>query len=345
MTTTNMVDARRQLPALLLALLAALAVLVAVPTPAEAAETDQEHELARLINDERRASGLPELQLQSQLTTIAREWSAQMAQDNELYHRPDLGTRVQGDWTGLAENVGYGGSISRLHTAFMESSGHAKNVRGNYDQVGIGVVVSGSRIWVTVNFGRGQIDGTTYAVPAATRQTVSAFSDVYVDAVHAPGIVALQEAGIVQGKDGRFEPGATITRAQMATYVVAALGLTADGASTYRDVASDNVHTRSIDAVTEAGIMGACGNDRFCPTATVTRAEMAQILTDAFGLSTSIVWQFADVASGSELSRDVSAIAQAGITEGCAQADSFCPGDAVTRGQMATFFARALGLI
>lgn len=328
-----------------LLLLVAVALLPAVPGTAVAAETTSEHELARLINAERRASGLNELKLQSQLTTIAREWSAQMASENSLYHRPDLGTRVQGDWRGLAENVGYGPSISRLHTAFMESAGHAKNVRGDWTVVGIGVVTSGSTIWVTVNFGRGQIDGTSSPVPDEPRQTLTVFVDVYADAVHAPGIQAMYDAGIVQGKDGRFSPGATITRAQMATYVVNALGLDGSGRASYSDVASGNVHTGSIAAVTEAGIMGACSTGRFCPTDQVTRAEMAQILTDAFDLPTGGAWSFADVPAGSNLADDVSAIAEAGITRGCAVPDSFCPGDTVTRGQMATFFAAALGLL
>ena len=40
----------------------------------------------------------------------------------------------------------------------------------------------------------------------------------------------------------------------------------------------------------------------------------------------------------------IDALAQAGITGGCG-GDSFCPGQNVTRAQMATFLARALDLI
>lgn len=339
MTRTTTIRAR-----LVLLLLVAAMLLPTVQGTALAAETESEHELARLINAERRASGLGELLLQSQLTTIAREWSAQMAEDNDLYHRPDLATRVQGDWTGLAENVGVGPTIGRLHTAFMDSAGHAKNVRGNYTHVGIGVVKSGDRLWVTVNFSRGQIDGTSSPVPDEPRETLAAFGDVYADAVHAPAIAAVHEAGVVNGYGDEFRPGATITRAQMATYVAGALGLDTSGRSTYGDVPSDNVHTGSIAAVTGAGIMDACGSDRFCPSAAVSRGEMAQILTDAFDLPMGTTWSFTDVTDGSSLSRYVSAIAEAGITSGCS-ATTFCPGDAVTRGQMATFFALALGLI
>ena len=43
---------------------------------------------------------------------------------------------------------------------------------------------------------------------------------------------------------------------------------------------------------------------------------------------------------------NIEALAEAGITRGCNPPlnDRFCPGDAVTRGQMAAFLVRALGL-
>lgn len=41
--------------------------------------------------------------------------------------------------------------------------------------------------------------------------------------------------------------------------------------------------------------------------------------------------------------QQIEALAASGITSGC-DADSFCPGDPLTRGQMAAFLAKALGL-
>jgi len=41
---------------------------------------------------------------------------------------------------------------------------------------------------------------------------------------------------------------------------------------------------------------------------------------------------------------DIAKIAEAGITKGCnPEGTEFCPGDPVTRGQMAAFLNRALG--
>lgn len=328
-----------------LVLLISLSLLSGAATVAEATEVTDETQFVLLINEERREAGLKELPIQSQLTSIARAWSAEMAKDGSISHRPDLATVVKGDWTALGENVGVGGSVSSLHTAFMNSPGHAKNVLGNWDHVGVGVVYGGGRIWVTVNFSRGQIDGTATKAAAPAPETTAQFKDVYVSGAHAKGILAIFEQKVTTGcAADRFCPNVSVTRAQMATYVTKALGLGASGTSTYGDVPTSNVHTGSIDAVTKAGIMDACASGKFCPTAPVLRSEMAEILTKAFELQATKTWSFSDVPSGSELAGYVSAIADSAITTGCSQT-AYCPDLPVSRGQMATFLARALGLI
>ena len=52
---------------------------------------------------------------------------------------------------------------------------------------------------------------------------------------------------------------------------------------------------------------------------------------------------FTDVPPGSQFFREVEAFVVTGVTAGCT-ATTFCPGNFVTRLQMAAFFARALGL-
>lgn len=86
-------------------------------------------------------------------------------------------------------------------------------------------------------------------------------------------------------------------------------------------------------------------NDRFCPTQYVTREQMAAFLVRALGLTeqdTSI--EFTDI-GGSVFADAISKLATAGITKGCNPPanDRFCPGDRVTREQMAAFLERALG--
>lgn len=53
---------------------------------------------------------------------------------------------------------------------------------------------------------------------------------------------------------------------------------------------------------------------------------------------------FVDLNPGSIHNPDISAIADAGITKGCTDAQHYCPNDHVTREQMASFLARSAGL-
>ena len=52
---------------------------------------------------------------------------------------------------------------------------------------------------------------------------------------------------------------------------------------------------------------------------------------------------FADVTTGHAFFQEIEALAASGVTSGCA-AGAYCPNGLVTRGQMAAFLARALGL-
>lgn len=103
-----------------------------------------------------------------------------------------------------------------------------------------------------------------------------------------------------------------------------------------------------IEVLAAAGITAGCNppdNTRFCPDAPVTRAEMAAFLTRALGWRVPSGDSFVDD-DGSVFEGAIEAMAGAGVTEGCNPPDHsrFCPDRSVTRGEMATFLARALGL-
>ena len=107
------------------------------------------------------------------------------------------------------------------------------------------------------------------------------------------------------------------------------------------------VHEASIEAIADAGITVGCNppvNDLFCPGRAVTRAQMATFLVRALDLPAA-GGSFVDVA-GSVHEANIGALAAAGITVGCNPPtnDRFCPDEAVTRAQMATFLTRALDL-
>jgi hypothetical protein len=93
--------------------------------------------------------------------------------------------------------------------------------------------------------------------------------------------------------------------------------------------------------IAEAGITNGCGNGQYCPSATVTRDQMASFIARGLGLPAATADYFPDDAGIFEA--DINRLAQAGITNGCGNG-LYCPGQAVTRDQMASFIARALSL-
>jgi hypothetical protein len=110
---------------------------------------------------------------------------------------------------------------------------------------------------------------------------------------------------------------------------------------TFSDV-SGSVHAESILQLAELGITGGCAPDLYCPDDPVTRAQMATFLTRALDLPIPEADTFSDD-DGSTHEPNIEALAAAEITLGCG-GDSYCPGDEVTRAQMATFLVRALEL-
>ena len=180
------------------------------------------------------------------------------------------------------------------------------------------------------------------------------YSDVEEGGVHQPAIDALEAAGVFEGTecdDGRFCPGDPIPRRVAAVWLVRVLDDGVDpvagGNSSFADVDEGTWWAPFVERLAALKVTGGCRFDplRFCPDDSVTRAQMASFLVRAFGLNTGPWAGFVDVA-GRKHSESIDALAAAGITAGCGVDPlRFCPGDPVTRGQMATFIARAKGLV
>ena len=129
---------------------------VASPPPAEAVVTSLEYQLARYHNNARKARGLKPLVIDTTLSDKARRHTRAMISKGYLFHSSSLPRAYgvgEGAWRYLGENVGYASSVLALHNAFMKSYGHRKNILSrSYKRMGIGIVRSGSRYWVTVAF-------------------------------------------------------------------------------------------------------------------------------------------------------------------------------------------------
>ena len=127
----------------------ALSVSLLAGTPASAATT-LELAFVTKINAERKLRGLRALPARAYLTNKAHDHSAAMARRGRLYHSNLANICC---YRSVGENVGVGYTVSGIHRALMNSSGHRANILGRYwTGVGVGVVKSGGRLWVTQIF-------------------------------------------------------------------------------------------------------------------------------------------------------------------------------------------------
>jgi hypothetical protein len=111
------------------------------------------------------------------------------------------------------------------------------------------------------------------------------------DSIFEADIEKLAAAGITKGcnpSDGntKFCPDGKVTREQMAAFLVRAMGFTDDGDGDLFIDDDDSIFEADIDRIGTAGVTKGCNpptNDRFCPTAYVTRGQMAAFLHRALG--------------------------------------------------------------
>jgi len=169
---------RRAVSRLLVAgLLSSAALTTAAAMAPSAALADStatmESQFVSKMNAARQAAGLRPYSVASDLTSIARQHSAQMAQRQSLYHNPNLTTQVQ-NWQAVGENVGEGPTVSDIHDAFMHSPEHRANILDHdFTQVGVGVSVDGNGIiWVTEDF-REPMQSTSSSPKPATHHTTT----------------------------------------------------------------------------------------------------------------------------------------------------------------------------
>lgn len=133
---------------------AAGSITPVAPAPAPIDPREVEVELLRLTNELRAERGLPALaEDRTDLTVMAREWAAVMADAGGISHRPDLEAAGPADWVRLGENVGVGHDARQLHDAFVASPLHLQNlVDPAFESMSVGAVVRDGRVWVTQQF-------------------------------------------------------------------------------------------------------------------------------------------------------------------------------------------------
>ncbi|MCX7896166.1 MAG: S-layer homology domain-containing protein, partial [Thermoanaerobaculum sp.] len=167
-------------------------------------------------------------------------------------------------------------------------------------------------------------------------------------------IEGVEDAGVTTGcGGGNFCPNASVTRAQMAVFLLkgkhGSFYVPANCVGLFSDVPCPSYWAVNwIEALANEGITSGCGGGKYCPETSVTRAQMAVFLLKAkYGSSyvpppcTGI---FSDVpCPGHWAAAWIEALAAEGITSGCG-GGQYCPQNPVTRAQMAVFLVRAFSL-
>jgi S-layer homology domain len=168
--------------------------------------------------------------------------------------------------------------------------------------------------------------------------------------VHEASIEAIAAEGITSGCGTLvFCPGDPVTRGQMAAFLTRDLDLPPAAPGDRFSDDDTSIFEESIERIAQAGITLGCNpplNTRFCPDEPVTRGQMAAFLTRALDLAPATGPDpFVDD-DFSVFEDSIRRLAQANITAGCNPPanDRYCPESPVTRGEMATFLTRSLGL-
>jgi streptogramin lyase len=115
--------------------------------------------------------------------------------------------------------------------------------------------------------------------------------------------------------------------------------------NSFADVPTSHPFYAFIENLFHSGATGGCGGGLFCPSGTVTRAQMAVfLLKGKFGSShvppPASGALFGDVHVGDFAADFIEELAGLGITGGCG-GGNYCPSAFVTRGQMSAFLLKA----
>lgn len=168
------------------------------------------------------------------------------------------------------------------------------------------------------------------------------FSDVPSTNTYYKMIHTMAQEGIINGyPDGTFKPDTAINRQQVVSLLNRALDLKPiRPAISFKDVMPSNGYYDDIQAAYRAGIVDGVGGN-FNPGSSLTRAQMAKMLVNAFDLSEPKGENPFTDTKGQWYEDYVTALFESGITTG-ATATTFEPNKTVSRQHYAVFLYRAL---
>lgn len=184
------------------------------------------------------------------------------------------------------------------------------------------------------------------ALPLQHAEASSQFKDV---TLYEKEISFLTNKGIIKGyNDGTFKPEASIKRIQAVQMILRAKGVTDFAAPdpNFTDIKKGDYGYGEVAKAVQLGIISGkedakTGKKYFDAWGTLTRGQMAKILSLAYNLKGSTLSEFSDVPSTDGFYTYINALAYNNVTTGYSD-NTFKPYQQISRQHFAVFLARTL---
>ncbi|MGM9927409.1 MAG: NlpC/P60 family protein [Lysinibacillus sp.] len=147
---------------------------------------------------------------------------------------------------------------------------------------GVKVYSLNNSYWKPLYLGAKRILGTEVS-------STSSFTDLSSSHFAYYAIHNLSAQGVINGYlDGTFRPSNSVTRGQAAAIINRVLNYTPKNTTSFKDVSSSHMFAKDIAAMKELGIIQGFTDGTYRPNDTLTRAQMAVIVHNAFNLKLTI---------------------------------------------------------
>lgn len=191
-------------------------------------------------------------------------------------------------------------------------------------------------------------DETKQPDPTANQQPI--FKDLIGYSWAQEAIQALASKGIVNGtSDQTFDPGKNISRADILTMLVRALGLKAAFTSNFDDVKKDDYFYEALGISKALGITNGVGDNKYLPSEAISRQDLMVLIARALNTTQHVIAKgtindlqaFTDASSIADYAvESIASLVKAGIIEG--SDNMINPNGKATRAEVAAIIFRIL---